>query len=119
MIITANPSTLVEFARRADREKESLIRDIHDGTLSCDVPQELRQALARRILRRRPERARELDRIVARARRARCRSYAWPRTVGAGRVDRRLGQRLSVAAAGAVRRRRRSATTASRRAKAG
>ena len=50
MIITANPSTLVEFAQRADREKESLIRDIHDGTLSCDLPPELRQALARRIL---------------------------------------------------------------------
>jgi len=65
MIITANPSTLVEFAQRANREKESLIRDVHDGSLSCDLPHELRQALARRILRRRPERARELDRIAA------------------------------------------------------
>ena len=65
MIITANPSTLVEFAHRANREKESLIRDIHDGSLSCDLPSELRQRLARRILRRRPDRARELARIVA------------------------------------------------------
>ena len=64
IIITANPSTLVEFARRADRAKESLIRDIHDGTLSCDLPPELRQLLARRILRRRPERARELERLA-------------------------------------------------------
>ena len=40
MIITANPSTLVEFAQRADRDKESLIRDIHDGSLSCDLPPE-------------------------------------------------------------------------------
>jgi hypothetical protein len=64
MIITANPSTLIEFAQRADREKESLIRDIHDGALSCDIPLELRQALARRILRRRPERARQLERIA-------------------------------------------------------
>jgi len=66
MIITANPSTLVEFGRRADRDKESLIRDIYDGSLSCDMPQEIRQVLARRILRRRPERARELDRIASR-----------------------------------------------------
>ncbi len=65
MIITANPSTLVEFAQRADRDKETLIRDIHDGTLSCDLPTELRQSLARRIARRRPRRARELDRLAA------------------------------------------------------
>ena len=45
MIITANPSTLVEFGRRQIVEKESLIRDIHDGTLSCDLPAELRRAL--------------------------------------------------------------------------
>jgi GH3 auxin-responsive promoter len=65
IIITANPSTLVEFARRADRDKESLIRDIHDGSLSCDLPEHVRRLLARRILRRRPERARELDRLVS------------------------------------------------------
>lgn len=65
MIITANPSTLLEFGQRMDREKESLIRDIHDGTLSCEVPLELRQMLARRILKRRPERARQLEQIVA------------------------------------------------------
>jgi hypothetical protein len=65
MVITANASTLVEFAHRADRHKESLIRDIHDGSLSCDLPQGLRAMLARRILRRRPERARELDRLVS------------------------------------------------------
>jgi hypothetical protein len=65
MIITANPSTLIEFARRADAERESLIRDIHDGTLSCDVPAEVRAALRRTIVRKRPERARELERIIA------------------------------------------------------
>ncbi len=64
MIITANPSTLIEFAHRANREKEALIRDIHDGTLSCDLPHELRSMLARRILRRNPERARELARFA-------------------------------------------------------
>jgi hypothetical protein len=64
MIITANPSTLVEFARRANQQSESLIRDIYNGTLSCDVPREIRAALARRIARRRPKRARELERLV-------------------------------------------------------
>ena len=40
MIIAANPSTLVNLARAGDQEKESLIRDLHDGTLSprFDIP---------------------------------------------------------------------------------
>jgi hypothetical protein len=63
MIITANPSTLVEFARRAGYQSESLLRDIHDGTLSCDVPDDVRTALAWRIARRNPARARELERL--------------------------------------------------------
>jgi hypothetical protein len=66
MIITANPSTLVELARRTDRDSSSLVRDIHDGTLSCDVPGEVRSALAHRIAHRSPERARELDRLIER-----------------------------------------------------
>ncbi|MCI0335527.1 MAG: GH3 auxin-responsive promoter family protein [Planctomycetes bacterium] len=64
MIITANPSTLVEFARRADHQREALIRDIHDGTLSCTIPADVRDALSQRIARRNPQRARELDRAV-------------------------------------------------------
>jgi hypothetical protein len=78
MIITANPSTLIEFARRADREKESLIRDIHDGSMSCEVPEHVRRALARRILRRRPERARELDRLASQHG-ALLPRHAWPK----------------------------------------
>ena len=78
MIITANPSTLVELARRAHRESESLIRDIHDGTLSCEVPDDVRGALARRIARRRPKRALELERIIERHG-ALAPKYAWPR----------------------------------------
>jgi len=64
LIITANPSTLVEFARRADARRESLVRDIHDGTLSYDIPDEVRSALRRRIGRRDPGRARELERLI-------------------------------------------------------
>jgi hypothetical protein len=64
MIITANPSTLVEFARRTDQQRESLVRDIHDGTLSCDLPADIRTALARRISRPNPRRARELEQLA-------------------------------------------------------
>jgi hypothetical protein len=78
MIVTANPSTLVEVARRADAQRESLILDIHDGTLSCEVPAAVRDALRRRIARPRPERARELERSVDQHG-ALLPSQAWPK----------------------------------------
>jgi hypothetical protein len=64
MIVTANPSSLVEFARRADRQCEPLLRDIHDGTLSWDIPKPVRESLGRQISKRNPRRARELERLV-------------------------------------------------------
>ncbi len=64
MIVTANPSTLIEFARRAGAQSESLIRDIHDGTLSCAAPAEVRIALERHISRRSPRRAAQLSQLV-------------------------------------------------------
>lgn len=66
MIIAANPSTLVNMARAGDQEKESLIRDLHDGTLSgrFDIPDEVRAALGRRVSKPYPERVRELEEIV-------------------------------------------------------
>src|SRR4051812_6786664 len=63
-IVTANPSTLIEFARRANENSESLIRDIHDGTLSAELPASVRSSLARPIARRNPARARELSALV-------------------------------------------------------
>ena len=68
MIITANPSTLVAYARRSHAERELLIRDIHDGTLShhVEVSDDIRQALKSSITQRNPQRARELERIVER-----------------------------------------------------
>jgi hypothetical protein len=78
MLITANPSTLIEFARRASRQAESLLRDIHDGTLSCEVPPHVRSALARQIRRRRPRRARELTRL-AEQHGGLLPKHAWPR----------------------------------------
>lgn len=77
IIITANPSTLVELARRADHQRESLIRDIHDGTLTYSIPQEVRDALSRQIGRRDPKRARELQRLVE-SHGALLPKHAWP-----------------------------------------
>jgi hypothetical protein len=67
MIIAANPSTLINMAKLGDQEKESLLRDLADGTLnaSLDVPQDIRDALRPR-LRRCPDRVRELEAIIAR-----------------------------------------------------
>jgi hypothetical protein len=64
MIVTANPSSLLELARRAGSQAEALIRDIHDGTLSWEIPAPVRDALRRPIARRRPRRARELERLI-------------------------------------------------------
>jgi hypothetical protein len=66
MIIAANPSTLVNMARAGDADKETLIRDIHDGTLSdrFDIPPDVRAAVARRIGKPHCERAHVLEAIV-------------------------------------------------------
>jgi hypothetical protein len=65
MLMSANPSTLVNLARFMDREKESLIRDIHDGTLSAklDIPAEIRAALTKKLKPKR-KRAAELERVA-------------------------------------------------------
>jgi hypothetical protein len=67
LIVAANPSTLLALARAGDQEKEALLRDIADGTLSgrFDIPAEVRQAVKGR-LKRNPQRARELEAVVAR-----------------------------------------------------
>lgn len=67
-LTTANPSTVVNLARLGDADKESLIRDIADGTLSkqFSIPAEIRQALHARTSKPDPQRARELEAIVAR-----------------------------------------------------
>src|SRR5262245_36248189 len=62
LVIAANPSTLINLARAGDRDKELLIRDIFDGTLSdrYPLPPEVRRSVAGKI-KRNPERARELE----------------------------------------------------------
>ncbi len=68
MLTSANPSTLVNLAKLCDHEKESLIRDIRDGTLSerFEVPAEVRAALVKKIKKPNPRRAKELEEIVRR-----------------------------------------------------
>ncbi len=62
MLVSANPSTLVNLARLMDREKETLIRDLADGTINpkWDIPPAVRQMLARK-LKPMPERAAVLE----------------------------------------------------------
>jgi hypothetical protein len=78
LVLAANPSTLVSLARCGDREKESLIRDLYDGTLSSriDLPSDMRRAL-RPLLRRHRRRAMELESIIARTGNLYPRDY-WP-----------------------------------------
>lgn len=63
MVTTANPSTLIAFARQLDRDKEHLIRDLHDGTLhdAGRFPAAAVGGLRRRLGQRQPERARALE----------------------------------------------------------
>lgn len=82
MLIAANPSTFVNLARFGDQEKEALIRDIHDGTLSdrFDIPAVVRADVARRIHKKYPERAKELEEIVRRTGTLYPKDY-WPKDV--------------------------------------
>ncbi len=68
MVTTANPSTLIHLARLTERVRDTLIRDIANGTLSDDyaIPSSIRKSLAPRIRRRNPQRARQLEAIINR-----------------------------------------------------
>jgi hypothetical protein len=66
LVTTANPSTLISLANFAETHAEELIKDIADGTLSTGklIPAEVRNGLSRRISRKNPSRARELEHIL-------------------------------------------------------
>jgi hypothetical protein len=68
MVMTANPSTLIQLSKAAHQHQNELIRDIADGTLSTnfDVDAEVRKQLKSRISRPDKQRARELELIAAR-----------------------------------------------------
>ena len=65
MPMTANPSTLLSLAKTMDERKESLLRDVADGTLAKDLAFEpdVRRSLEARL---RPQRrrARELEACI-------------------------------------------------------
>ncbi len=65
LFLAANPSTLVTLGRTLDLHKESLLRDLHDGTLDpkLDIPTDIRLSLKPR-LKARPEAARTLAAIA-------------------------------------------------------
>ncbi len=79
-IFAANPATLLGIARLGDREKETLIRDLRDGTLDrrFDVPEDVRRALRYRIGIKRRKTARRLEGIVERTGRLLPKEM-WPR----------------------------------------
>jgi hypothetical protein len=68
MIATANPLTLINLARLADAEKERLIRDVRNGSLSdhIEMGRQQREQLARCYRTANPARAQELEAIVER-----------------------------------------------------
>jgi hypothetical protein len=68
LVLAANPSTLLNLARTANDQKESLIRELADGTLpkGLDIPAEVRASLRPVLRRRHVRRARELEAIVRR-----------------------------------------------------
>ncbi len=78
-IMAANPSTLLAIARLGDREKETLIRDIADGTVSekYEIPADVRRTMRIRTRWKRPKLARRLTEIVDRTGRLLPRDY-WP-----------------------------------------
>lgn len=65
LIISANPSTLVNIARFGSDHAQSLIRDIHNGTISSKytIPESILKSERKRLMPN-PERARELEEIL-------------------------------------------------------
>jgi hypothetical protein len=78
-IIAANPSTVLAMARLGDRERETLIRDLHDGTIATkwEIPDEIRRQLRFKTRIRRVATAKRLEEIVGRTGRLLPKDY-WP-----------------------------------------
>jgi hypothetical protein len=78
-IIAANPSTILAIARLGDREKETLIRDLRNGTIDpkWSIPADVRDSIRLRTRRRRRAAASRLESIVERTGRLLPKDY-WP-----------------------------------------
>ena len=68
LLATPNPSTILRLVNAANTQREQLVRDVWDGTLSEDaeIPLETRRAL-RPHLKPNPARAKELERLASAA----------------------------------------------------
>jgi hypothetical protein len=66
LFLAANPSTLVQLGRVLGEHAESLVKDLHDGTLRADldVPGEVRDAIKSK-LKAKQDRANELGQLLA------------------------------------------------------
>ena len=75
---TPNPSTILRLVETADRCRDDLVKDVHDGTLTSqlDLPPDTRRSLAERLSPN-PERAKILASQLAAAGRLRPADY-WP-----------------------------------------
>ena len=80
-IVTPNPSTILLLSDRLGRHTESIVRDVHDGTVSAAVPP-LVQAQLR--LRPDPSRARHLEAIAAAGGGTLLPGLVWPRLAAIG-----------------------------------
>ncbi len=80
LLLTANPSTLIQLAKLGDDRKQELIRDIFNGTLSSrvDVSPEVRESLRRQVRRRDRRRAQDLEAIVEKS------GHLYPRNYWSG-----------------------------------
>ncbi|MDR3618148.1 MAG: GH3 auxin-responsive promoter family protein [Paludisphaera borealis] len=78
-VIAANPSTILGMFRLGDRERETLIRDLHDGTIDAkwSIPDDIRKQLRFRTRIRRKATAKRLEAIVEETGRLLPRDY-WP-----------------------------------------
>ncbi|MHC5538450.1 GH3 auxin-responsive promoter family protein [Singulisphaera rosea] len=78
-IIAANPSTILAIARLGDREKETLIRDIADGTIDpkWKIPPDVRARLAHQASWKRKKAARRLEALAEKNGRLLPKDY-WP-----------------------------------------
>ncbi|MPZ75866.1 MAG: acyl-CoA synthetase [Deltaproteobacteria bacterium] len=76
---TPNPSTILKLVESVNRNKHEIIKDIYDGTITsrCNLPAELRAALARRLGKNLP-RARRLESLIKHDGTLRPKEY-WPR----------------------------------------
>ena len=65
-LITASPATILKLVRTADQQREQMVRDIHDGTISAklEVADDIRATLGG-TLRPEPQSARRLEGLIA------------------------------------------------------